>query len=64
MLRLSSRQRLLLAEKALDTANLAIGALVFGQFVANQVFSYKVAFFGFMAWLVLLGCSLFLSGKD
>lgn len=62
MLRLSSAQRFV--EKLLDTANLAMAGLVFGQFVANQVFSYGIAVLGFAAWIALVRISLFISKGD
>ncbi len=37
MLGLNERQRTLLAEKACDTANLAVGVLVFGQLLGDGV---------------------------
>lgn len=54
----------MLAEKVLDTANLAMAGLVFGQFVANEVFSYGIAVLGFGAWIALVGISLFISRGD
>jgi hypothetical protein len=63
MLRLTARQRLMLAEKVLDTANLALAGLVFGQFVGNQTFSYEVALGGVIAWFALVGIGLALSKR-
>ncbi len=51
MLRLTRHQRLMVAEKLLDGANVAVGALVFGQFVAGRDFSIGLAAFGVGIWL-------------
>ena len=52
MLRLTRHQRVMVAEKLLDTANIAIGGLVFGQFVADRTFSPWLAATGLAIWLV------------
>jgi hypothetical protein len=46
MLVLKAEQRKLLAETVRDIANIAAGAMVFGQFLADQAFSRWVAFGG------------------
>ena len=48
-------QRRLLAETVRDIANIAAGAMVFGQFVAGGPFSLPVAIFGGGLWVVLVG---------
>ncbi len=57
MLRLNQRQRELLADKLCDAANLAAGALVFGQFLAPG-FSAILAAAGLIAWVALIGWGL------
>ena len=48
-------QRRLLAETVRDIANIAAGALVFGQFVTGGPFSLPLAIFGGGLWVVLVG---------
>jgi len=54
MVRLSRTQRTLLAETLRDIANLAAGAMVFGQFLADAMFSTGVALGGVAVWIVLV----------
>lgn len=39
---LNQKQRETFAEKILDIANIAVGALIFGQFVAGTKFNYYI----------------------
>ena len=61
MVRLSEEQRRTLMDKLPDTANLALGALVFGQFLGERPFSRMLAagglvlWLGMLAWVLLLG---------
>jgi len=64
MVRLKPRQRAVLLEKLPDVANLGIGALLFGQFVANQTFSAWSAIAGFAIWIGFMGISLWIAGDD
>ena len=57
MLRLKRAQRTLLAETLRDIANLAAGAMIFGQFLADAVFSQRVALGGMFLWIVLVLCA-------
>jgi hypothetical protein len=50
----------MLMDKLPDAANLALGALVFGQFLGNRPFSPLVAAVGMVAWLALLAWALLL----
>jgi len=59
MLRLNQEQRVLLAEKLCDAGNLAAGALVFGQFLADR-FSVMLAAAGLAVWMILIGSASFL----
>ena len=54
MLRLTHPQRVLLAETLRDIANIAAGAMVFGQFIGSQTFSFRIAAFGMGVWIVLV----------
>ncbi len=62
MLRLMNRQRGVLGEKALDLANFAATALVFGQFVGQQPVSVKVIVGGVATWIVLALVAIWLTG--
>lgn len=53
MILLTQGQRELLADKLPDAANLAVGALFFGQFLSSQPFSVALALAGIGAWFVL-----------
>lgn len=60
MLVLQREQRRLLAETLRDIANVAAGAMVFGQFLAGQGFSPRVALLGLTVWACLVTLSLWL----
>ena len=62
MLRLTDAQRITLADKLFDAANIAAGAMIFGQFLGDQPFSVSLAFFGSVTWLGLVAVGLLLSG--
>ncbi len=64
MLRLTGQQRTMLAEKVLDGANLAAGAMIFGQFVADRHFSFRVAILGLAIWLFFVFCAIRLSKEQ
>ena len=63
MVRLKKEQRALLAETLRDIANIAAGAMVFGQFLADAMFSSRVAFGGLTLWVVLVGCAILLASE-
>ena len=44
-------------DKLPDTANLALGAMVFGQFLGDRPFSTTVAILGFAMWAIPVGCA-------
>jgi len=48
---------MVLAEKLCDAGNLAAGALIFGQFLAER-FSFGIAVGGLALWLLFVGCAL------
>ena len=62
MLRLTPGQRTMLADKLLDAANVAAGALVFGQLLGDM-FSIALAVAGVGLWIVLGFCALALAGR-
>lgn len=51
-------------EKLPDAANVAVGALFFGQFLGGQPFSLANAVLGISTWVVLTGVALFLARRD
>ena len=65
MLRLSTEQRRLLADKLGDAANIAAGAMIFGQFLGDRRISLAAAALGFAIWLGLTAWALSLErGSD
>jgi hypothetical protein len=54
MLRLQRSQRVLLSETVRDVANVAAGAMVFGQFLGSGMFSIWVAVGGTVVWAALV----------
>ena len=52
--RLTETQRVLLADKVLDLANIAAGGMIFGQFLADGPFSVSLAVWGLAWWLLLV----------
>lgn len=59
MLRLTDEQRVLLAEKVADLANIGAGALVFGQFLAEKA-SIALGWAGAVLWFVLVAIAALL----
>ena len=53
----------MLIDKLPDAANLALGALVFGQLLSERPFSAGIAVLGLVMWLALLGAAFRLGGK-
>jgi hypothetical protein len=62
MLRLTKPRREILSEKLGDLANLAVGALVFGQAIGQDTFSLGVAVAGMTIWGLLMVFTLALKG--
>jgi hypothetical protein len=58
MLRLTTRRREVLLEKGPDMANLAMGGLVFGQFLSPEPFSLPVALGGLGVWIAVMGLAI------
>jgi len=63
MLEFKERQWTMLADKLGDAANVALGALVFGQFLSESGFSLLVARSGLTAWVALLFWAALLTGR-
>ena len=63
MLVLKNRQRALLADKVPDMANLALGALLFGQFVSDRPFSPSLAIAGLAVWVALFAWAAVIAGE-
>ena len=64
MVVLSSRQRAVLVEKLPDIANVAAGALVFGQFLGDRPYSLALALYGVGIWSALMGFVLLLAMEN
>ncbi|MBI4266138.1 MAG: hypothetical protein HY657_17320 [Acidobacteria bacterium] len=58
MVGLTREQHNRLADKLPDTANVALGALVFGQFLGGAQPSLVLIAYGIGLWLLLMGASL------
>jgi hypothetical protein len=59
-LTLAPEQRLLLAETVRDIANIAAGALVFGQAPSSESFSPWLAIAGAVLWCGFVGYAVYL----
>lgn len=54
----------MLIDKVPDGANVAVGALFFGQFLGDRPFSFMLAAAGAGVWLILMACAIVLgSGR-
>lgn len=62
MVGLTTEQRRMLIDKLPDAANLALGALVFGQLLGSQPFSIGLALLGVGTWFTLVGGAFMLGG--
>ncbi len=62
-IRLNAGQRALLADKIGDAGNLALGALIFGQVLAERPFSTAIGLLGGCAWLVFMVAATLLRGS-
>jgi hypothetical protein len=63
MLRFSNEQRIFVAEGLRDIGNLAAGAMLFGQFIADRPFFALVAFGGFAVWLAFMAVGVVLRAR-
>lgn len=64
MLGLNETQRTVLIEKVPDIANVAAGALIFGQSLGQEPFSPGLALVGVTVWLILMACVIALAKGD
>jgi hypothetical protein len=64
MVELNTGQRELLADKLAGAANLAIGALVFGQLLSDRPSSWLFASSGFMMWSGFFGWAAYLKADS
>lgn len=64
MLRLKSRRRAVLVETFQELANLSAGALVLGQFVAQQPLPFWLILVGAAIWVALVGLALLFAGAE
>ena len=62
MLVLKGKQRAMLLDKVPDIANLAIGALVFGQFLSDSMYSVELAAVGLTIWALLMTFAAIVAG--
>lgn len=62
MLVLKTAQRTMFADKLPDAANLALGALVFGQFLGEGAVSSQVALLGVGLWVFFIACAVIVAG--
>jgi hypothetical protein len=63
MLRLKRGQLTVLVEGLRDAANVAAGALIFGQALSDRPFSSTLAALGIFTWLALLTFATVLAGR-
>jgi hypothetical protein len=61
MLRLNKTQLGILIDKVPALANVAAGAMIFGQFLSQRTFSLFVAIGGVLLWFFLTGCAMVIS---
>jgi hypothetical protein len=64
MVEFTNEQRQMLIDKLPDAANVAAGALLFGQFLSERPYSIPLAGAGLAIWLTLVGLSFLLGGKE
>jgi uncharacterized membrane protein YbjE (DUF340 family) len=64
MLRLTDPQRAVLVHAIPAVANLAVGAMVFGQFLRQQPFSAGLAVAGIGFWFAFVGLTVVVAGGD
>jgi hypothetical protein len=64
MLRSNKTQLGILIDKVPSLANLAAGAMIFGQFLNESPFSWFIAGLGVAAWVFLIGCAIAVARGD
>jgi hypothetical protein len=63
MLVLRRAQRAIFVDKLPDAANLALGALVFGQFLGDEFYPWP-AVLGLILWVFFIGCAVIVAGGE
>jgi hypothetical protein len=64
MLKLTDAQRAVLVEAFPAIGHLAVGGLVFGQFLREQPFSMRLAFIGIAIWFVAVAFAVIVAGAE
>jgi len=62
MVEFTDPQRAVLVQALPAVAHLGVGALVFGQFLRDQPFSFWLAFVGIGIWLWFVGVAVVIAG--
>ncbi len=52
-------RRELPAEKLMDVANIAVAAMIFGQFISGQLFHISLGIAGFVLWALIYFAAYF-----
>jgi hypothetical protein len=60
MLRLNRKQRTAVNDTARQAGNLALAALVFGQFVGSRALSWQLLVAGIALWVMFFACGVVL----
>ena len=63
MLKLTTDQRALFAEKVGDAANLGLGGLAVGQFLSDRPFSFIVGIGGVLFRVTAIGFAIVIRGR-
>ena len=63
MVGLNREQRRTLADKLPDMANVAVGGMVFGQFLSDRPFSPLLALSGLVLWVLVIATVVFLGRR-
>jgi hypothetical protein len=63
MVGLNREQRRTLADKLPDMANVAVGGMVFGQFLGDRPFSPVLALSGLVFWVLVIATVVFLGRR-
>jgi hypothetical protein len=64
MVRLNRAQRRVLVDKVPDAANVAAGAMLFGQFLSDRPFSVLSGVSGLSLWILMMAWTIALARKD
>jgi hypothetical protein len=64
MIQLRDAQRAVLVQAFPVVGHLAVGGLVFGQFLREQPFSTRLAFIGIAIWFVAITLAVMVAGAE